>query len=241
MTCLGNDVVRKVKPLRSSVLAATASVLALFAGGCTCGSASPPDDGAGGGVSQVMTATGGAGGAVTAEGGMGGTPIAAGGGGGPATGAGGQGGGAETPPTCPAVAPSGIGVPPGTVVTVSGADDTDPAGNAIDGDITNEWSLASSTGWITLTFPTPVMIGAVVIHADAKPVSNELFTLTTSTSAVPLASARAGIGLMADGGTLLPEFSIPPGLYQDLTLTVDAGESWVGVNEIWLFPAPICP
>jgi hypothetical protein len=142
--------------------------------------------------------------------------------------------------TCPGTVPSGIGVPPGTVVTVSTADATDPASNAIDGDISDEWSPGTVTGWITLTFPTPVMIGAVRIHADAMPVSNEIFTLSTSTSTVPLASIMAEIMLMPVG-TLLPEIRIPPGLYSDLTITVNAGASWVGINEIWLLPTSTCP
>lgn len=219
-------------------------MLALLIAGCTNGSAAPPGDGVGGSTTQVMIATGGAGGAVVVgTGAAGGSPAGAGATGGATPGAGGQGGagGAMPAATCPGVAPSGMGVPVGTVVTVSGADDTDPAGNAIDGDITDEWSLASSTGWITLTFPTPVMIGAVLIHADARPISTEQFTLTTSTSATPLASTTARIGLMPEGGTLLPELPIPSGLYRDLTLTVDAGESWVGINEIWVYATPMCP
>ena len=133
----------------------------------------------------------------------------------------------------------GIGVPAGTVVTVSAADDTDPPTNAIDGDLTNEWSSGATAGWITLTFPTPVMIGAVRIHADARPVTNEMFTLSTSTSTVPLASLTAEVAMVP--GTLLPEIRVPPALYSDITLTVNAGGSWVGVNEIWVLPAPTCP
>jgi len=161
----------------------------------------------------------------------------------PSMGAGGQAGGPGTMSieTCAGVVPTGVGVPAGTVVTASAADATDPATNAINGDVTDEWSTGTVTGWITLTFPTPITIGAVRIHADAKPVGLETFTLTTSTSPVPLGSTVADIALMPDGGTLVPEIPIPAGVYGDLTLSVNAGESWVGVNEIWLLPAPTCP
>lgn len=84
---------------------------------------------------------------------------------------GGAAGGSGTIPigTCEGVIPTGIGVPVGTVVTVSAADDTDAATNAIDGDLVDEWSPGAVAGWITLTFPAPTMIGAVRIHADACP------------------------------------------------------------------------
>lgn len=160
----------------------------------------------------------------------------------PGDGAGGQGGGPGTMSvvTCDGTPPSGVGVPAGTVTTASNSDDTDPSANAIDGDVVDEWSSGTTAAWITLTFPTPVMIGAVLIHADAKPQNNEIFTLSTSSSTVPLASLTATI-MEAPAGTLLPELSIPPGLYRDITVAVNAGSSWVGVNEIWLLAASTCP
>lgn len=178
-------------------------------------------------------------------GGAAGTAVIAVMGAGGTTGAGGQAGApgtiaGTTPGTCQTIAPSGIGVPAGTVVTVSTSDEGDPATNAIDGDVLDEWSGPESTGWITLTFPAPTMIGAVLIHADAKPVTDELFTVSTSTSPVPLGSVSSSIMEMPVG-TLLPELPIPPGVYQDLTISVTAGPSWVGVNEIWLLPASTCP
>lgn len=216
--------------------------LGVLVAGCSGGAATPPGAGMGGaGGSGAVGAAGsggggagdiGAGGAV-AEGGAGG--ASAGGGG-----AGGQGGSGTTSiETCTGVVPTGIGVPAGTVVTVSGVEDTNLATNAIDGDLENEWSPGAVTGWITLTFPTPVMIGAVRLHADALPPSNEIFTLSTSTSTTPLASLTAQVVMVP--GTLLPEIRVPPGLYSDLTITVNAGASWVGINEIWLLPAPTCP
>lgn len=141
--------------------------------------------------------------------------------------------------TCPGTVQTGVGVPAGTVVTFSAADDTDPATNAIDGDLTDEWSTGSVAGWITFTFPIPTMIGAVHIHADALPAEAETFTLSTSASPVPLATITAEV--MRAPGTYLPEIRIPAALYPDITLTVNTGISWVGVNEIWLLPAPTCP
>ena len=209
-------------------------MLVLLFAGCSEGSATTPVEGTGGSVGQQVTGAGGAGGAVVTGAGAtggGGVPPADGQGGGPGT---------MSVQICEGVVPSGVGVPAGTVVTVSTADDTDPAGNAIDGDIVDEWSPGTTTGWLTLTFPAPSMIGAVRIHADARPVSNEIFTLSTSTSTVPLASMTAMI-VPAPTGTLLPEMQIPAGLYRDITVTVNAGASWVGINEIWVLAAPTCP
>jgi len=214
----------------SSHRGALAVALALLVGGCSNGSAVTPDVGTGGYGGQEVSGAGGGGGDVSE--GAGGTP---------APGAGGQGGGVSTMSveTCDGVPPTGIGVPIGTVTSASSADDTDPSTNAIDGDVVDEWSSGTTTGWITLTFPTPTMIGAIRFHADAKPVNNEIFTISTSTSTVPLASFTAMIPM--EPGILLPEIRIPPGLYQDLTITVNAGSSWVGINEIWVFPTSTCP
>jgi hypothetical protein len=231
-----------------------AFVLGVLVAGCSADSASTPGGGTGNAGGQGVIGAAGSGGGdpggLGAGGGgaggdgenmVGGGAGASGAGGADGAGVGGQGGGSGTTTieTCTGVAPSGIGVPAGTVVTVSTADDTDPATNAIDGDIVDEWSTGTVTGWITLTFPAPVMIGAVLMHADAKPANNEMFTLSTSTSTIPLASFSAQV-LMAPG-TLLPEIRIPPALYSDITITVNAGASWVGINEIWLLPAPTCP
>jgi hypothetical protein len=83
------------------------------------------------------------------------------------------------------------------------------------------------------------MISAVRIHADALPATNEIFTLSTSSSTTPIGSATVLIERAP--GTLLPDIQVPPALYSDITLTVNAGASWVGVNEIWLLPTPACP
>jgi hypothetical protein len=141
---------------------------------------------------------------------------------------------------CQGVALSGIGVPAGTVATASNFDADDTPGMAIDGDLGNEWSSDTYVGWITLTFPSPTMISAIRVHADALPATTEIFTVSTSTSTVTLASATVLI-TTAPPGTLLPDIQIPPALYSNITLTVNAGASWVGVNEIWLLSAPACP
>lgn len=232
MITFAHGIVDAVGPCRSSHRGALALALALFVGGCSSGSAVTPGVGADGYGGQGVN---GAGGGVVIDG--------AGGAGGatPVDGAGGQGGGVSTIPveTCDGVPPAGIGVPPGTVATASSSDDTDPSANAIDGDVVDEWSSGTTTAWITLTFPTPTMIGAIRFHADAKPANNEIFTLSTSTSTVPLASFMATIPMQP--GILLPEIKIPAGVYRDITITVNAGSSWAGINEIWVLPVSSCP
>ena len=231
---IGETALLQVISPRSFILrVGLAFALGGLVAGCSSGSETTPGAGGAGGSGTI-------GAAGSEGGGVGGTTAAGGADGLSAGGAGGAGGSGTTSiETCTGAIPTGIGVPAGTVVTVSNADDTDPAANAIDGDIVNEWSPGAVAGWITLTFPTPVMIGAVRLHADALPVSNEIFTLSTSTSTVPLASLTAQVVLAP--GNFLPEIRIPPGLYSDLTITVNAGSSWVGINEIWVFPAPTCP
>jgi len=132
-------------------------------------------------------------------------------------------------------------VPAGTVATASNFYDNNNApGLAIDGNLMNEWGSGTYSAWITLTFPAPVKISAIRIHADALPVTTEMYTVSTSTSTTPLGSATVFI-TSTPPGTLLPDIQIPPAMYSNITLTVNGGASWVGINEIWLLAAPACP
>jgi hypothetical protein len=179
--------------------------------------------------------------------------------GGAAGAAGGAAGGidAGTHPTdggCQGVDLSSNGVPAGTVVTASdfytstiyGPDGSVvDAGiaygpdKAVDGDPTTHWIAPSGNAWIKLVFPAPVMIAAIRLHADALPVTNENYTVTTSTSTTPLGTATRMVTL--EPGSVLPDIEITPGMYSDITLTVENTDSWVGIDEIFLLAAPACP
>ena len=154
---------------------------------------------------------------------------------------------------CQGVDLPGMGVPAGTVATGSGFitsydgpdGSTVDAGVAfspervIDGDIKTEWISGAYGAWLTLTFPAPVMVSAVRIHADALPVATEIYTVSTSTLAAPLGSATLPVTLSP--GTVLPDIQITPGMYSNITLTVSGGPSWVCIDEIWLLASPACP
>ena len=210
-----------------------------------------------------VTGSGGVAGAAGA--GAGGAAGKAGAGGGAGTGGAGAGGAAGTGTGgvdagthvtdggCQGVDLPGSGVPVGTVVTASStlttyyapdgsivdAGITFPPELAIDGDITTEWISGAYGAWITLTFPAPVMVSAVRVHADALPMTSEIYSVSTSTLAAPLGSATLAVSLSP--GTVLPDIAITPGMYSNLTLTVSGGASWVGIDELWLLAAPACP
>jgi hypothetical protein len=138
------------------------------------------------------------------------------------------------------VALPGSGVPTGTVVTASNSlDSMSTPDLAIDQDPTTEWSPGRPTGWITFTFPSPLMISAVRIETDALPVGNEIFTISTSTSTVPLGSAVYPVRLAP--GSVLPDIQVTPGLYSNITVTINAGASWAAIIQIWMLAAPACP
>ena len=134
-------------------------------------------------------------------------------------------------------------MPAGTVATASNTLAIDggltygPA-NAIDGDITSEWISGTNNAWLTLTFPAPVMISAVRIHADALPETVEIYSLSTTATTVPLGSASLPVKLAP--GSVLPDIQVTPGMYSNITLTVNGGASWVGIDEVWLLAAPAC-
>jgi hypothetical protein len=227
--------------------------------------------GAGGAAGSVAGATGtagvggttGAGGVAGAGGGTGGIGGAAGRGVGGAAGvgvggaAGGFGGAAgvgtdaggvdaidagthATDAGCQGVDLPGIGVPAGTIATASTSlDSTHGPAAAIDGDPTTDWTPGTETGWITLTFPSPVMISAVRIHSDALPETSEMFSVSTSTSTVPLGAATYSVPLWP--GSVLPDIQVTPGLYSNITLTINGGASWASVIQLWLLAAPACP
>jgi hypothetical protein len=141
---------------------------------------------------------------------------------------------------CQGVDLPGIGVPDGTVATASTSlDSTHGPAAAIDGDLTTDWTPGTETGWITLTFPSPVMISAVRIHSDALPETSEMFSVSTSTSTVPLGSATYSVPLWP--GSVLPDIQVTPGMYSNITLTINGGASWASVIQLWLLAAPACP
>ncbi|HSY42060.1 MAG TPA: hypothetical protein VLA79_21140 [Polyangia bacterium] len=209
---------------------------------------------AGAGGKAGAGGTAGAGGKAGAGGTAGGTGTGGAAGGAAGAGTGGVDAGTHaTDAGCQGVDLPGIGVPAGTVVTASSsltsiygpdasiidAGFTYGADRVIDGDITTEWISGAYGAWITLTFPAPVMVSAIRVHADALPVTTEIYSVSTSTLAAPLGSATYPVTLSP--GTVLPDIQITPGMYSNLTLTVSGGASWVGIDEIWLLAAPDCP
>jgi hypothetical protein len=181
---------------------------------------------------------GGTGGGAGA-GGAGGTGAAGSGGAGGLGGSGDSDAGADAGPTCQGADLSGIGVPAGTVATADVS--FDPAhgpGLAADGDLTTQWNAGQGTGSITFTFPTPIMISSLRIHADALPVTDETYTVTAGTSTSPIGVATRTVPLSPGGA--LPDIQVTPGVYSSITIAVDAGSSWVGIDEIWII-ASGCP
>ena len=141
---------------------------------------------------------------------------------------------------CQGVDLPGSGVPVGTVVTASLSVDSDHSPSAaVDQDLDTDWTPGTSAGWITFTFPTPIMISAVRIHGDALPVQSEIFTISTSTSTTTLGSATYEVPLWPGG--VLPDIAITPGLYSNITVTMNTGSSWASIIEVWFLSAPACP
>jgi hypothetical protein len=134
---------------------------------------------------------------------------------------------------------SGIGVPAGTVATADVfANDANAPGLAIDGDLTTQWNAGQTTGALTLTFPTPIMISSIRIHSDALPVGDETYTVTEGSNPSPIGVATRTVPLSP--GAPLPDIQVTPGVYGSITVSVDGGQSWVGIDEIWVI-ASGCP
>jgi len=198
-----------------------------------------------GGVAGEMTDGGGGGAAGAAGSGAGGGPRADGGGAG-AGGAGGSGAaGAGTTVDsgtddggvdgCASGDLAGIGVPAGTVATASGYTVTGfTPDKAIDGDTTTRWNAGTNTGWIMLTFPAPVAMSAVRIHAHALPDSIETYIVTQGSSTTAIGSEM--VDVPPAPGIVLPDIQVTPGSYSSITITVSGAVAWVNIYEIWLLP-----
>jgi hypothetical protein len=140
---------------------------------------------------------------------------------------------------CQGVDLPGTGVPDGTIATANNSlDSVSGPDRAIDENLLTDWTPGTPTGWLTLTFPSPIMISAIRIHGDALPVNNEIFTISTSTSTVPLGSATYSVPLWP--GAVLPDIPITPGMYSNITVTMNAGSSWASIIAIWMLSAPAC-
>ena len=226
------------------------------------GSAGQGGGGSGGAAGSNAGATGTAGtggatgtGGVAGAGGAGATAGVGGVGGAAAGGRGGAAGGVDagdagvvvavdagmhaTDAGCQGVALPGSGVPAGTVVTASASlDSAHGPSAAVDQDFATDWTPGTSIGWITFTFPTPIMISAVRIQSDAYPANNEIFTVSTSASTATLGSATYSVPLWP--GSVLPDIQITPGLYSNITVSINAGASWASIIELWFLATPAC-
>ncbi len=123
----------------------------------------------------------------------------------------------------------------GTVATASTslAADATPD-KAIDGDTTTRWNAGTSTGWITLTFPTPVAISGVRLHVHGVPETAETYTVTGPSSTTAIGFQMADVP--PQPGVVLPDILVTPGSYSSITITVDGGAAWVAIDAIWILP-----
>lgn len=213
------------------------------------GSSGGPGGGAGGedgagaaGASGAAGDPGAAGSSGTAgDPGTAGSGTAGGPGAGGVTGTGGAGGNAGSLCSTAGDLP-GVGVPAGTIATASDVLTVDttayPADLAIDGSLATQWNSGTVNGWITLTFAAPVAISGIRLHADAQPVTDQTFTITADGSPTPIGTGTTSV--MLTPGAVLPDIPVTPGSYSSITITVDSGESFVGLDEIWLLPSS-CP
>jgi hypothetical protein len=146
---------------------------------------------------------------------------------------------AVDPIACKSWALGGIGIPAGTVPSVSATYTTTLPIQAIDGDLTTGWNSGSNSGWLRLEFPSPVYFTGVRIAAFASPTTSETYTLNADLVTTPIGSATRQV-FSGTAGSIVDPIAVTPGTYSSLTLTISGGSSWVMVGEVSLL-TPTCP
>jgi hypothetical protein len=142
---------------------------------------------------------------------------------------------------CPTWALGGIGVPPGTVATASATYMTSVPADAIAGSLSlsTNWCPGSNAGWLNLKFPAPLSITGIRLAANSDPPTSETYSFAEGSSMTPIGTATE----MVNGNTALtiePAIPLKPGSYSSITITVNGGASWVGINGVSLLTSA-CP
>jgi hypothetical protein len=104
---------------------------------------------------------------------------------------------------------------------------------AIDGVMSTAWNSGGFSGWLQLHFPKPTAITAIHILADAKPTTNEIYTITTDFQR-PIGTATRLVLADTLSGMMLDPIPVTPGTYSDITITVNGGASWVQIFDLSL-------
>jgi hypothetical protein len=134
----------------------------------------------------------------------------------------------------------GIGVPTGTVATASGDYSTATPNLAIDGNIATGWNAGGYTGWIELTFPTPLAVDGLRLAVAPSPTATETFTVTGFKG-----TASLSIGSWTEtiegniGPVIVPPMLFAVGSYDAIRIDINGGASWVAANEISIL-TPSC-
>ena len=139
-------------------------------------------------------------------------------------------GSVDTAPVDTGPPPGPCGVPKGSTATASGSYASTPD-LVLDGKTETYWNSGGYTGWIKITFPSPIRLDRVRLAGLATPACSETYTLTGHQGAtdVPLGVVTRSVGA---GGWLNPAVEVTRDLYDAITVDVGKAASWIAVGEV---------
>jgi hypothetical protein len=131
----------------------------------------------------------------------------------------------------------GIGVPAGTVPSVSSTYGTvNTPDKAFDGNLSTNWESDGYQSWIRLSFPSPVRLDGVRIAAFASPTTTESYQITGYQGATSIVIGSATTSVPASPTVLAP-IAVTAGAYDAIRVDVGGGASWVSISEISILTA----
>lgn len=133
----------------------------------------------------------------------------------------------------------GIGTPSGTTATATTTYQTNVPGLAVDMNLGTYWNASTTSGSLTITFPSPRVVSGVQIASIALPASTETYTVFGISNSV---ASQLGTDTfnVAQGTTINPVIAVPPGTFEAIRIDVSSNASWVAVAEVSII-TPLCP
>ncbi len=118
----------------------------------------------------------------------------------------------------------------GSTVTGSG---TEP-GNAIDGNLTTAWAAGSTSGTLTVTYPSGVPMTGLYVNTSACPASSESYTVSVLDNGQWISEGTTTESIGTSQATYF--IPLPAGTYDGVRLAVDSNSSWVQIYEVTVAP-----
>lgn len=122
--------------------------------------------------------------------------------------------------------------PIGTIATANATYEGYSSSNVIDKDLKTSWNSSGYIGTLQLSFPAELSISALQISAQARPTTDEDYTVYGLRDGVWMQISEQIKRRVTLEPLVLEPFAIVPGSYDAIKIDIIGGGSWVDIREI---------